>query len=242
MTIHSRLRAFVMDDALVIRSAFDQSYKAELAATIGNIDQPLFTLVMAGFQGEIGAGSARFHALALLKGAVETVISSLELIRQAATVDGLALLRIAVEAAAVAIWIAADDEAFSEYSRRDRNFKSPRAIACVREKLPELAEFWGALSQATVHPNIRVFGPRPSPTGGATIAFLRRELDPIRDHMALRALSVAAAILLRAAELALLIDDPEHPGWLRLPGSDFSVTATAASLLDRRYREFKSNG
>jgi len=143
-----------MDDPPLIRSAFDQSYEAELAAAIGNMDQPLFTLVMAGFQGEIGTGGARFHALALLKGAVETLASSLELIRQAATVDGLALLRIAIEAAAVAVWIAADDEAFAKYSQRDRKFESTRAITCVREKLPELPEFWGALSQATIHPNV----------------------------------------------------------------------------------------
>lgn len=241
MASESRIRDFIMTDPPILQSAFDEAYKAELEAAIGDIEMPLFTLVMAGFKGEIQADGSRFHALALLNNALETLVSSLQLLRQAATADGLALLRIAVEAGAVAIWISSDQAAFSQYARRDRRFESARAIACTREKLPQLPEFWGALSQATIHPNVRFFGPRPGPTGRATISLLRRELDPNRDRGALRAFSVAAAMLLRAAELALLVDDSEHPGWLRLPGSDFTVTATAASLLDSRYQAFRSN-
>ncbi len=241
MSIQSPLQADIMERGVAIRADFDKAYEAELGEVSRSLNQPLFTLMMAGFEGDVGEDSARFHALALLNTAVETVVSGLELIRQAATANGLALLRIAIESAAVAMWIAADSKAFSEYSRSGRKFASTRAIPFVRENLPELPEFWGELSKTTVHPNVIVFGPRrDSAADGQTITFLRRELDLTRDRRALRASSVAAAMLLRVAELTFLVDDPERPGWLRLPDSRFTVTATAARLLDRRYCEFKA--
>ena len=241
MALDFRIRDFIMTDPQILQSAFDEAYKAELDVAIGDIEMPLFTLIQAAFKGEIQIGGGRHHAVALLNNALETLISSLQLLRQAATTQGLALLRISLEADAVAIWITSDNEALSQYARRDGNFKSVRAISFTRKKLPQLPEFWGALSQATIHPNVTVFGPLEGPNGSATISFMRRELDPNRDRGALRALSVGAAMLLRAAELALLVDDPGHPGWLRLPGSDIIVTGTAASLLDIRYQAFKSH-
>lgn len=241
MRTQSPVKSHLTEGGLTIRAEFDKAYEAELADVIGSLNQPLFTLLMAGLQSKLGEDSARFHALAVLKAGVEAVVSGLELIRQAATTNGLALLRIAVESASVAMWIAADSKAFSEYLRPQRKFSSTKAIGFTRDKLPELGEFYGVLSQTTVHPNVIGFGPRADSAGdGQTITLLRRELDPIRDRMALRASSVAAAMLLRAAELIFLVDDPEHPGWLRLPGSGFTVTASAAGLLDRRYREFKA--
>ena len=230
-----------MTDPHILQCAFDEAYKVDLDTAIGDIEMPLFTLVLAAFKGEIQVAGGRYHAVALLNNALETLVSSLQLLRQAATTQGLSLLRIALEAGAVAIWITSDNEALSRYVRRDRRFESARAISFTRKKLSQLPEFWGFLSQARIHPNVKVFGPREGPTGSATISFMRRELDSDRDLGALRAFSVAAAMLLRAAELALLVDDPGHPGWLRLPGSDFIVTATAVSLLDSRYPAFKSH-
>ncbi|MBL0176256.1 MAG: hypothetical protein IPP94_13470 [Ignavibacteria bacterium] len=146
------------------------------------------------------------------------MISCLNLFRQGATQQGYALLRISLEASAVAIWITSDEEAFKEYIHAGHKFPATRAISVSKKKIPQLAEIWGALSAETIHPNVVIFGPQSGANGEPTISLMQRKLEPIRDKAALRFFSVAAAIIFRAVELSLLVDDPKESGMASFSG------------------------
>jgi hypothetical protein len=146
-----------------------------------------------------------------------------------------------METGAVAVHVSTDKIAFERYiGLSGRSHEAPRAIGAVRSLIPRLPEVWGALSQAAVHPNVIGFGPTRDGDGRSAIQLFAREVDLVQDRQTLRAISLGAVLVLRAAELVLCEEAPAWPGWLQLPGGSMLVTSTAKRLVEKRYREFTS--
>ena len=223
------------------QNKFDQVHGEDLAALVGDVSQVHSILLMDVLEGDPMSKDRRFHGFALLNRCLDSLVSAIQLVRQGATEDAFSLLRIVLETAAVAVHINLDPDAFSSYrGLSGRKYDSGRAIGSVREKIPRLPEFWGALSQAAVHTNVRTFGPRVNSDGSESITMGNREPDPLRDRGGLYGVSCATAFVLRAAELVLLEEYSACPGWLRLPNSNSIVTALGESLVEKRYERFAS--
>lgn len=226
----------------ITAALFDDANEDALSVTLGDIEFVKTTLTIAVLKSEPTEFDPWLHAIALLNRARETLVSSVHLARHRAPVDAFALLRVAVETAAVAVHVTRDPVAFESYvGLSGKKYAATQAIAPVKSLIPRLPEVWGALSQAAIHTNVRAFGPSPDADGSPVVHLFSREADPLQDRQSLRMVSLAAALVFRAAELVLFDNESTHtPGWLKLPGSAMHAALAAEKLVERRYREFNS--
>ena len=225
----------------ITAASFDEVNGDALSATLGDIEFVRATLKFAVLKSEPADLDPWFHSIALFNRAQDTLLSSVHLARQRVPVDAFALLRVAVETAAVAVCITRDRGAFERYlGLSGKKYEATQAIAPVRLLIPRLPEVWGALSQAAIHTNVRAFGPSRDADGTPAVHMFGREADPVRDRQSLRGVSLAAALVFRAAELVLFDESAHIPGWLKLQGSAMHATPTAETLVERRYQEFTS--
>ena len=222
-------------------TSFDDANEEALTATLGDLEFVRATLAFATLRSEPKDFDRWFHAVALLNRARETLVSSVYLTRHCVPGDAFALLRVAVETAAVAVHITRDPVAFESYvGLSGKKYGASKAITAVRSAIPQLPEVWGSLSQAAIHTNVHAFGPSREASGDRVNHLFRPKTDAWQDRQTLRGVSLAAALVFRAAELVLFDKAPNEPGWLELPGGSMRATATAESLVERRYREFTS--
>ena len=222
-------------------TSFDEANDQALSTTLGDIELLRATLTFATLKSEPPDFDPWFHAVALLNRARETLLSSVYLARHRVPGDAFALLRVAVETAAVAVHITQDPVAFNSYvGLSGKKYAASNAIAAVRSLIPQLPEVWGSLSDAAIHTNVHAFGPTRDAGGDRVIHLFRQKTDPWQDRQSLRCVSLAAALVFRAAELALFDAHANEPGWLELPGGSMRATATAERLVERRYQEFTS--
>jgi hypothetical protein len=225
----------------ITAASFDDANEDALAVTLSDIAFVTTTLTLATLKSEPPDFDPWFHAVALLNRARETLVSSVHLARHRAPVDAFALLRVAVETAAVAVHITRDPVSFESYVGRSRKkYAATQAITPVRSLIPRLPEVWGSLSQAAIHANVSAFGPSRDADGHRVVDLFSRKADPLQDRQSLRGVSLAAALVFRAAELALFDESSNKPGWLKLHGSAMHATATAEKLVERRYQDFAS--
>ncbi len=225
----------------ITAASFDDANGDALSVTLGDIEFVKTTLTIAALKSEPAKPDPWLHAIALLNRSRETLVSSFYLARHRVPLDAFAILRVAVETAAVAVHITRDPAAFESYAGLSgKKYTATQAITPVRSLIPELPEVWGALSQAAIHTNVRAFGPSPDADGSPVVHLFSRAADPLRDRQSLRGISLAAALVFRAAELVLFDESTYTPGWLRLPGSSMHATPTAKKLVERRYQDFTS--
>lgn len=225
----------------ITAASFDDETEVALSVTLSDIEFVRTTLTFATLNSEPPDFDPWFHAVALLNRARETLVSSVYLARQSVPLDAFSLLRVAVETAAVAVHITRDPVAFESYAGFSRKkYEATQAISPVRSLIPRLPDVCGSLSQAAIHTNVRAFGPNRDADGNRVVHLFSRKADPLQDRQSLRGVSLAAALVFRAAELVLFDESSNKPGWLKLSGSSMHATATAETLLERRYQEFTS--
>ena len=222
----------------ITAASFDHANGDALTVTLGDIGFVKATLAIAILKSVPPEFDPWFHAIALLNRAYETLVSSVHLARHRVPLDAFALLRVAVETSAVAVHVTRDHAAFQSYAGLSgKKYAAKQAIARVRSLIPRLPEVWGSLSQAAIHPNVRAFGPTPDADGSPVVHLFSREADLLRDRQCLRVVSLAAALVFRAAELVLFDESTHTLGWLKLPGSSMHATPIAEKLVERRYQE-----
>jgi len=237
----SKHEGTVTQEREITAASFDGLNEDALSVTLGDIELVKATLTLAVLKSEPMDFDPWFHAIALFNRAWETLVSSIHLARHRVPVDAFALLRVAVETAAVAVHITRDPVAFESYlGRSGKKYKATQAITPVQSLIPRLPEVWGALSEAAIHMNVRTFGPGRDADGSPVINLFSRAADPRQDKQSLCGVSLAAALVLRAVELVLFEESSQMPGWLKLSGSSMHAIPTAERLVERRYQEFTS--
>jgi len=195
--------------AIVVReqtaSEFDQANAATLDQTLQDIGKVLaFKSIAVMKGGDIGTG-ARFHAFALTKTAMDVLVSALQMARQRARVETLALLRVALETACTSRHIYKDEAAYKLYVAG--KYKSTRSIAPAKEEISIIGEVYGAFSNTCVHTTHSVSGPRYRVDRDGTVAPTvelnfrnTRPHTPRQDAMLLTLVSLLAMILLKILE------------------------------------------
>jgi hypothetical protein len=226
----------VFGDRAAAQADFDARFKTELDSVVADIGHSFSVLVLTTIKGEVLFPGPRYDAFALLNEAVNFLVSSLHLARQGTRVEALALLRVGVEAACVAIHLVLDADAHARYVRTPgKSYDSARSISFAKQYIDRVGEFWGALSQAAIHPNRLAFGPRVEGTGALGIRVGRQRSDPKTEKLTLTLISVASAMVLRASEVVLFTPAPEDPTWLLLVGGKMKTLALADDLLRKRF-------
>ena len=224
-------RELVFGDRAAAQADFDARYKTEIHSVVADIERSFSTLLMTALKDDKLFPGPLYDSFALLNEAVSLLVSSLHLARQGTRVEALALLRVAVEAACVAIHLVRDADAYKKYADRSgKTYDSARAVSFAKPLIHRVGEFWGAMSQAAIHPNKHAFGPR---TEGIRIG--KKRPDPKSESLTLILISIAALMVLRAAEVALFRPDPENRMLLVLVGADMKMLALADDLLRKRF-------
>lgn len=210
---------------------------------LANVYLILFWTVIYG--GTLGPGRS-MEALALFNRASETIVSAFHLVRQRATHEGIALLRIAIEAASSAVHITEDPNAWAEFNTlRLGRYKATHAVRYAKKHVCQVHEFYTRLSQVYLHANRFAFGSLPGNGNGPQLTIGNREADHEEDIVALITVSVAAGMVLKMMETVLLAPDPADPDILVVPGSSRTVRPTADRVIADRYATIEklwSNG
>jgi hypothetical protein len=232
----SAIESYIFQQREDARKEFDERYRAQLDDAVADIGRLYSFLTIAVIEGvDLGLGP-RFDGFALLKTALEFLVSSLHLCRDGARLDSFALLRVAIEAGCTAVHIVEDVEAHEQYAgRRGRRYDSGRAISYAKKHIHRVEELWSALSQAAIHPSRNFFGPQRQADGSQSIKFGPILPNARECALLMLTLSIATMIVNRACEVVLLIDDGQAAGWLRLIGTKFIVTANANASLKEQF-------
>lgn len=225
--------AKVLRSRVASEAEFDDRNATDINFALEDIARTHSTIAMCIIKGFTYVPS-RYDGLALLNGSINTLLSSLVLARQRAFIDAFAVMRTSVESACVAVHIVADDGAYLEYKRSPTTYKSTRAISAVGHLIPKLREFYGVLSKSAVHVAEVARGARTNDDECAIIEIGQQPVTAEQDRIVLRAISLAAVIVLGAAERTLFEEEPGQPNFIRLPGTDWLVSKLADSLITDR--------
>jgi hypothetical protein len=123
----------VIREREVIAALFDRVNEESLSVSLGDIEFVRTTLIMAALKSKPSTLDPWFHGVALLNRARETLVSSVHLLRHHVWCDAFALLRVAVETAAVAVHVSTDSIAFERYvGISGKTYDVPKAIGAVR--------------------------------------------------------------------------------------------------------------
>lgn len=228
------LREFVFNRREDAQAEFDTLHQEAIETVVADIGRTHAVLILSVTQGSRLYPGCRFDGFALLNAALESLVSNLHLSRQRAGIDALALLRVAVESACVAVHIVNDSGAYLQYLDGVKKYQTGRAISFAKTQIARVGEFWGGLSEVAVHPNATTFGPRHSEKGNV-ITVGRLEPNPEQEQLQLLMVSLAALIVFRAAELVLFEREDDEFFPLRLCGTDWCVSEIADGVLETRY-------
>lgn len=235
------LGEFVFGQREKARSEFDSLHGSSINTLVADIGRTYAVLVLSVTEGAELFPGCRFDGFSLLNSALQSLVSSLQLIRQRARVDAFALLRVAVESACVAVHVVLDAHAYSEYvGGSDQKYDATRAISFANAHIYRVGKFWGALSQTAIHPNARAFGPHPTSDRGLGITVGAPAPSLEQERVSLLVISIAALIVFRAAELVLFARDPDRPEILRLCGTNWTVSEIGNSVLEKRFQELSA--
>lgn len=215
---------------------FDIKHKLAVDRVVADIERIFNTLVMVTVHDTKLFLGPRYDSFSLLNEALSFLVSSLHLVRQGMRVESLALLRVAVEAASVAIHVVLEAKAHARYvENAGKHYSSPRAVSFAKHHIHRISEFWGALSQAAIHPNRRAFGPRMEDEGVSVVRVGRQRADPKQEEVTLALVSTASLMVLRAAEIVLFKPDAQKPMLVVLEGTSMKMLALADGLLRERF-------
>jgi hypothetical protein len=232
------VRQFVFDRRIRTQSEFDELHQEDIENVVADIGRTysVFNLIILKSNGQFSQLELYFDKLSLLNEGLSLLVSGLGLVRQRARLEAMALLRVAVEAACVAVHIAFDSDAYARYSGQiAKRYDSGAAITFAKPHIHRVGEFWGGLSRAIVHPNRIGFGPRIANDGALSINIGESSADSTQDLLSLAMVSIASLMVFRAAELALFEPDLSQPDMLRLVGNNLRTWPTADRLLKDRF-------
>jgi hypothetical protein len=244
LSLHDSLNDYLFACRDRTTKAFDHENPALLAEAIASIGRILSLKVIMLAKGAHLLG-LRFDVFALLRTALDTLVSALHLARQRAHIEVACLVRSSLESACTALHISKDAKAYESFLRQ--TYHSTKSIHAAKKEIPLVGEIWGALSQVAVHVNRQGHGPkfergesRGEWVGTVDLDFQARAAEPDRDRMSLVLISLAAEIVARSQELSLLDEDSAHPGWRRLPGTSTILYSATNARIDERHRQFLS--
>jgi hypothetical protein len=233
------VRAFVFDRRVQVQSEFDSLHQENINGVVADIGRTYSLFVMGMLNGDrLPQPGSRYDGFALLNEGLSLLVSGLNLARQRARIDAMAVLRVAVEAACVAIHIVCDSDAYEQYAgRTGKKYDSGKAISFAKPHVHRVGEFWGALSHAAIHPNRIIFGPRVADDGSHSISIGMPSANPEQDAFSLTMVSIASLMVFRAAEIALFEPDPLHPGMLQFVGTNLSTWPSGDRVLQERFTQ-----
>lgn len=224
---------------------FDEANRDRLHDTMGSIGKVLslqMILLAHGFE----PSGTRFEACALIKTALDTLVSALHLARHRANIEVACLLRSALEAACTALHICRNESAYENFL--EHSYHSTKSIHAAKQEIPVVGEIWGALSQVAVHITRSGHGPKieRDDSDGRLVMTIdinfkaRSAGQPFEDAAVLTLISTCAEIVARTQELCLLDQDSARPGWRRAAGTSLMLSDFGNSSIDRYHREFLS--
>jgi hypothetical protein len=224
--------------------AFDRANKDALERALCSIGSILSMHIILSIQGA-AFFDRRFDAYALLKGALDMLVSALHLARQRANIAVACVLRSALESGCTAVHISTDTDAYTNFTNGE--YRSTRSVSAAKRYIPIVGELWGTLSNLAVHINAKTHGPRwrrgEAPDeliGTVDHDFQAIAADPIQDSMSLTLITLIAEIIAKAQELSLLEDDSSHQGWRRVPGTSLIFCSATDKAIDDEWRRFRS--
>lgn len=169
----------------------------------------------------------KIYFLSLLLKAEDMVINSFHLARQRAFIETFSILRIAIEAIATAIHISKDKKALSNYL--DSNYKSTSSISYSKKHIPIIGEIWGAYSEAVVHINYKMYGPKVEIDKNKLYEsiIINYKINPSNDrldNLVLIAVQLIAVMVHRAFEI-IFFKKVFYKGELcfSIPGTDLII-------------------
>ena len=180
-----------------------------------------------------------FEASALINDSVDVLASALQMVRQRAYREALALSRIALEIAATAVFIKSDAKGYERYQTGTSTTKD--VLRFARDVIPRFAEIWGVLSNSVIHPRRPFYGPRlgTQPSGEPVLTteldYEIRSGDPRRDEVLISFACLVSSMVLKATELACLERSIEDQEWMQLPGSQVKYFHATDSIIAKYY-------
>lgn len=224
--------------------AFDEANRDGIERAIRSIGSILTLHVILNIRGAT-LFDCRFDAFALLKSALDMLVSALHLARQRDNVGAGCLLRAALESACTALHISTEEKAYTNFT--NGTYHSTKSIAAAKRHIPVVGQLWGALSEAVVHTNAKTHGPRwrrgDNPeefVGSVDFEFQAIRAEPIQDSMTLTLITLTAEIVARAQEISLLDDDPTQPGWRKVPGTTLIFCSGTDKAINDEWERFRS--
>ena len=223
---------------------FDIKNKSKLNKTLSEFNKILNIFNIVIVKGCDLSSGTRFQGFALMKTALDLLVSSLHMARQRASVETMALLRIALETGCTAYHVSNSDEAYEKY--RNQNYRSTTAISFTKRTIPIVGELWGIFSNISVHTNILGFGPKPwkeeseKLIPGVFLEYGIRKHQSIQDEILLTLISLISAILLKIFESLLMEQSQLHEKWLRIAGTQMEYLCNTDSLISLYDQELQN--
>lgn len=212
---------------------FDSENKELLTKVESEIATAYVSKLVGLMKGADFVTENKIYFLSLLLKAENMVINSFHLARQRAYIETFSILRIAVEAIATAIHISKEEKALKNYL--NDNYKSTCSISYSKKYILLIGEIWGALSEAAVHINSKIYGPKIDINKNElkesiTINFDLFRANDGQDKLTLRAIQLVAAMVHRAFEI-IFLKEVIYKGHLCLsiPGADLIMFGTKYS-------------
>jgi len=230
---------FVFTSRTQCQEAFDKVNKVQLWNTVGELHHLYMPLVVVLLSNEEPIPLAQHEAGFLFWRALDILVSALHVVRQRAYLEGMALMRMALECGCTALHISQCPTAFDRYL--NNSYESSRgSISYAKGRVARIGEIWGALSKGAVHINRLAHGRLVrEPNGEMTQSFAlgAREGTPVADQALLDAISMTACII-RALFETVFLDEAQH-----IAGSKYSLYSPDADAKIRSYYDsFISSG
>lgn len=215
--------------------AIDEKYKVQRAHSTFLLSK-IFTLlnVIVNHTDQNQVNDESFESQILLWQACNTMMASLQLIRQGYPLEPQFLMRTALESSALAIGFHINEKAYQQYLNGKLDGKG--SIKFAKKIIPELGEIWGNLSAVT-HPSKKTTGNNYSPEGETLI--IGGGYNESLSHRTLFNFALLNYMLLniwKGAEYVFYDFDPKHFFWHRNEDIftfkvDESITFISSSVL-----------
>lgn len=225
---------FIYDKINKTKKDFDSKNKELISSVESVIITAQVTKIIGILKGANFTYGNKIYFFSLLSKAEDMIVSSFHLARQRAAIETFSILRIAIEAIATAIHISEDKKALNNYLKG--SYKSTDSISYSKKYIPIIGKIWGAFSQAVIHINNKIYGPKVKIVKNKlheslTINYEIIQSDGKADSLMLIAVHLVAVMVQRAFEIIFFKEDFSE-GQLC-----FSIPDTNLKIYDTRYSD-----
>lgn len=147
----------------------------------------------------------KIEFIILIFKSVDYLISATTLVKQRATIEAGAIMRLCIETSSMAVHIESDESEFIKY--KQNKYKSTSSISFTGRHIDGLSELWGVLSNLMVHPNTfhgitsELIGETIVESGNLNLGF--KPKNERQDKTMLLLLRIIANIIYKCFELIL---------------------------------------